>query len=807
MIHDLNAFQNTSLINYFQITESIQRDINCLADGTRFAKKKSLERIRSTVMSHHDQPVLTALFATLCKPLLTLFHDPMEKCRESSITLVSDMTAQIANITSYLPYIIPMCVMRLGQKELIEPSEEIRQLMMELLIQLMILAKKDIALYTGDIFLILIKTVSDPFAEVKKLSCTCIISLSVMAPRNFYAGANTLLNPLLQSITHQHQKVRIIVIQALGALLNNGDNKMMDELITHFAQRTFDSCPPVRAAVYDVVGRWMCTLMDRYSYFHRLLPLILTGTLDEVPEIATNSEALLEAAGKQWEQENEQDIKDEMDFQREMPEAYGVLADMKRPRLGCRILVNRNLSKILPGLLNDLNAWVEETRLASAKLLHSCLFYAEDHVTQHLEKVMYGMYKASLEPYLATHIDMSAQILAQFVEPIVWKEFILSALAGASTGEVKSRVGVSPALCTSCLRVLASLIKGSKCEALLPITQELFDTLCKPEVNETAHQPLYAELQGVVEALLMTMGPAIEQFTTQTLFLILRLCSVQTGEVELEKAESLITALAELQSVPVSELYSKHAPTIVEQMKGQHRDWTRHSADHSLFGQLLLRSGPVVSKIMPDIYAIFKDCTSTEKDPELRMSFFALLGRLLRDAPSTKDSALEFSVFSEQIIREIILPNMEWRAGRTAGTVRTAAVSAFWSMLKSNLLTQTHLKGVQENLTKQLLSCIDDDVCATRLISCNCLNFLLTVGGQECFDVDQLHALYTDLLKRLDDSSDELRLAVTQTFLTYFTLFPKDYNVQLYKAHLQALYRGLLIHLDDSSAVSSIFYI
>jgi len=311
---------------------------------------------------------------------------------------------------------------------------------------------------------------------------------------------------------------------------------------------------------------------------------------------------------------------------------------------------------------------------------------------------------------------------------------------------------------------------------------------------------LYVELQGVVEALLYTLGPAIEQYSTQCMFLILRLCSVQSGEVELERAEGLITALAELQSVPVSELYTKHAPVIVEQMKGQHRDWTRHSADHSLFGQLLLRSGPVVSKIMPDIYTIFKDCTSTEKDPELRMSFFSLLGRLLRDAPSTEDSAIEFSLFSEQIISEIILPNMEWRAGRTAGTVRTAAVSALWSMLKSNLLTQAHLKSVQDNLVKQLLSCIDDDVCATRLISCNCLNFLLAVGGKECFDCDALHALYNELLKRLDDSSDELRLAVTQTFLTYFTLFPKDYNVQLYKAHLQALYRGLLIHLDDSNA-------
>ena len=37
-----------------------------------------------------------------------------------------------------------------------------------------------------------------------------------------------------------------------------------------------------RDAVFEVVGGWMVTLMDRYSYFHRLLPLILTGMEDEV---------------------------------------------------------------------------------------------------------------------------------------------------------------------------------------------------------------------------------------------------------------------------------------------------------------------------------------------------------------------------------------------------------------------------------------------------------------------------------------------------------------------------------------------
>ena len=63
---------------------------------------------------------------------------------------------------------------------------------------------------------------------------------------------------------------------------------------------------------------------------------------------------------------------------------------------------------------------------------------------------------------------------------------------------------------------------------------------------------------------------------------------------------------------------------------------------------------------------------------------------------------------------------------------------------------------------------------------------------------DRLHNMYPDLLKRLDDSSDEVRITVSKTFLAYFDCFMNGYDVSLYRAHLEAIYKGLLIHLDDS---------
>ena len=54
----------------------------------------------------------------------------------------------------------------------------------------------------------------------------------------------------------------------------------------------------------------------------------------------------------------------------------------------------RNLSKILPGLLNDLTDWTTSNRIMSAKLLRMLLLNSEDHTTQHMEKLLSGMYRA-----------------------------------------------------------------------------------------------------------------------------------------------------------------------------------------------------------------------------------------------------------------------------------------------------------------------------------------------------------------------------------------------------------------------------
>lgn len=115
-------------------------------------------------------------------------------------------------------------------------------------------------------------------------------------------------------------------------------------------------------------------------------------------------------------------------------------------------------------------------------------------------------------------------------------------------------------------------------------------------------------------------------------------------------------------------------------------------------------------------------------------------------------------------------------------------------------------------------------------------------GGFECYN--RLHTLYPELLKRMDDNSDDVRqvairvslpyaftphqpmaatsrctgpantslyftpapssdhhsaFLATQTWAAYVSCLQVDYDRDLYKAHLEVIYRGLLVHLDDPS--------
>lgn len=75
--------------------------------------------------------------------------------------------------------------------------------------------------------------------------------------------------------------------------------------------------------------------------------------------------------------------------------------------MGCRELVFRNLSKILPAICHDITDWVAGTRVKSAQLLAVLLLHAEDHVTQHLEVLLRTLLRACADEEAAVVSSVS----------------------------------------------------------------------------------------------------------------------------------------------------------------------------------------------------------------------------------------------------------------------------------------------------------------------------------------------------------------------------------------------------------------
>lgn len=84
----------------------------------------------------------------------------------------------------------------------------------------------------------------------------------------------------------------------IGDVIQYGNGKSVDTIVSHFAQRLFDDSPAVRKAVVMVTGQWLLDLPDRYSFHHKLMPLLMTGISDGQPEIQEIADSLWYDVGK-----------------------------------------------------------------------------------------------------------------------------------------------------------------------------------------------------------------------------------------------------------------------------------------------------------------------------------------------------------------------------------------------------------------------------------------------------------------------------------------------------------------------------
>ena len=260
----------------------------------------------------------------------------------------------------------------------------------------------------------------------------------------------------------------------------------------------------------------------------------------------------------------------------------------------------------------------------------------------------------------------------------------------------------------------------------------------------------------------------------------------------------------------------------IKELKSNCDAWNDNSLEPIIFGKLIKESGNMSKQIIEpnslDLFEfnrknkglseeiislvidILKTCLNPSKDVQLRTRFLLLIPDIFVGEMELSKSMSHLEKSIEVIINDMIVPNIVWKAGRSAGAVRMSAIASLALLIQTN--TVKHIKvnlSTLEQLVKLMVSILDDDNKNTRLYVCKIYLILLKNFGN-ILEKDLLHKLYPEFIKRLDDQNEDIRFEILNVFWVYLESLNVNYDKILYQAHLQMIFENILLYLDDSNA-------
>jgi len=286
----------------------------------------------------------------------------------------------------------------------------------------------------------------------------------------------------------------------------------------------------------------------------------MTGLSDELPDIQRLAKELMSKVGEKYALENEEELKDKMNFE-ELP-SYRLPTDIERPSLGCRMLVQRNLSKILPAALRDMADWTTDTRIKASSLVYFLLLYAEDNTTQHMEILLQGLYKASQDEneQVVKQVVSSAELAGCFVDPGLFCKLALPHL--------KSAAGSSATGCSSCLMIVAALLRGCNPQLLKPHLKAICDTIALPDICCTEHLPCQRHLLATVLAVIDKAGEKSGEHSFTLFYVVIHVMALQPQGSLDQEVNTVLIKLATAQSLDnINKLYESHIQEFLKKLK------------------------------------------------------------------------------------------------------------------------------------------------------------------------------------------------------------------------------------------------
>nr|XP_014282402.2 dynein assembly factor 5, axonemal [Halyomorpha halys] len=723
---------------------NIDRVINILQNGTKFQKKEVFKEIKGFLENNPAEDI-KRIFEKLLNIISLSFQDSVEMCRENALDICIHVIGTIEPNVDYLLTLVPAIHQRLCSDTMLEPSEELRLKYIEL-ISLLIEKHKDLIVpYYSEMVDILVQTILDSAPQVKKKSCYCVIQLSEIGSYDFHPLSKKLIPPLAEAIHHQHWRVRVSVLEAIEILILKGDPKNLPDGIRALANRLFDDSPHVRLALTRLIGNWMLNHYDRYSYFCQTLPLMLTCLIDNEEHIRNEARNLWEKAGAQYLLENENDYKDRIDW--ELEELPHYPPGIKRPGLGCRILVDRQACKFVEAIGRELRDWVVSVRIKSAQLLSQVILHAERQITQELHKIIGPMSKAAMDeeaPSVIEYIKIAAEYLGYFVPPETYCKVILEFLREANYGE---------------LRIVAGIIRGSPAKELVPHLK----TLTHLDITTFKGEEQSAKLD-LIQSIFKTCGSE---------------CLDEIGESIWGSLVS-VAGLAENETIAnnaVGEVVEENIDSIIDVFK---KCLVQEETDPEVILKVILTLNKIISDeniTLPtmEVREYFKNTIITD------ILYEQLKWKPGRSAEAIRTmTATSLFLLLPRNLPPNLIPVLLQLIDDANEKTRTLSIA---SIKKCSLVEGIHEPKTFSKIMEGLLKRLDDCNQKVREMSLECISELYRAEFDLLKEKDDhnsslLSFTYETLLIHLDDSDKQFRIVVLDTLKM---LAPFNYQLLLKK--------------------------
>ncbi|XP_037050053.1 dynein assembly factor 5, axonemal [Bradysia coprophila] len=770
----------SDLFEYNQLCNNIQHT-------DRSVRQNSLKKLLELCSSKNTEQEAAILFDHFHLHIIKCYADKFESCRCLAVEIMSSLLDTLPDNEFYIDIVVPVIARRVGQKEIIEESEELRLQLVQQLQQIIDkfpaneLKGDRLKTSYNDIIDVLLKTLRDPYVNIQRECCSMLKSLANATP-SFHCRAESLADPLIVLLKHRQWLSRAAALSALGVLAVNIPNgEAVVKIIVSVSPLLMDSMPQIRKECGLVGCHWLLKLRDRYSFFERIIPLVLCCLNDDHQYIRDDIQGLWEQCGRQYFNENENELS-KIELVDYHPVKYP--PGVQRPTLGCRAVVQRSL-RVTSIILKEIIDWKEEVRLHSLKLLWQVVLHSEKAFTSKFIEILPTLSMSCMDEVLpvANEAIKVAELIGMLMDYDSWIGFALEGL------QKTPNLGV--------LKCFAALYTGAeidKAKDLHRIATILLDTNICHSVNSKYQETLLRFvdllvglfLNRPIEADAQNLSLSDAKGTEECLYtIIVKITALAEGNESLQELGKEILVKLAGDTLTVPRLHSKYMGRVIDSIEDLDSENSELSDVIILLHGLIILGGfqkEYLESMKKAIGLILDHAT-----PSAKIKIFAAISKSMLNWSTTVDLPQSESFeLLRKFVTDIIEPTLIWKAGRNSESLRAMATTALYSM-SEGIGTKC---PIFPELATSFVSLIEDHNVVTRAYAVRCMK------NSTAFPMEQLKPIVYAILSRLDDPSAEVRLYAAQCIGELKLKVDAATDTDSWKIVAKHVFDSLILHLD-----------